>query len=198
MRWSVDNESHLSLENWMDKYPSLICSDPSYIGMFGMLYFTGYVIGSMFIPTLSDLYGRKKPYLITHVINQICVIIILVLPAISEYYNVVIAMGFVIGVTAAGRWSLGFVYMTEFVPSSYHTFFGTINCTQRGILYLIFSLYFRYINKNWVYLQIFGLAVFLVFFLIVSITIPESPKWLYNKDRFEECNEVMKVMANIN
>ena len=118
-----------------------------------MVYFAGYVFGTMIIPTLSDLYGRKLIYLSSHIVNQVCVLVILLLPSELEvYYNVAVALACVIGITAAGRQNIGFCYMSEFVPASGYNWLGTCFGTQRCFLAAIFAGYFRFISKDWRYL----------------------------------------------
>lgn len=52
----------LTLDNWIRKF-NLDCASESVIGSFGMLFFFGFSIGSLFVARLSDKYGRKKIFL---------------------------------------------------------------------------------------------------------------------------------------
>jgi hypothetical protein len=54
--------SHVTLENWISKY-DLVCADKFIISSFGMLYFAGFALGALFLPNMSDRYGRKNYYI---------------------------------------------------------------------------------------------------------------------------------------
>lgn len=43
-----------------------------------------------------------------------------------------------------------------------------------------------------------GLVLCIISFLGVLILIPESPKWLYSKQRFSECQGVLRYTAKFN
>lgn len=58
IKWAVVKDSQESLSNWMTEW-HLICESGFFIGLYGMIYFIGFVVGNMIIPPLSDNYGRK-------------------------------------------------------------------------------------------------------------------------------------------
>jgi len=64
----------------MTKYPDLICASPFYLGLFGMMYFLGFMIGNTFIPTLGDIYGRKKLFFINYFVYFMTAFGIVVMP----------------------------------------------------------------------------------------------------------------------
>ena len=47
----IDNDSTITLVNWIDRF-DLICSDSIIISLFGMLFFTGFAVSSLFVPKL--------------------------------------------------------------------------------------------------------------------------------------------------
>ena len=117
IKWTIDQESPTTLNNWMTSYPDLICSTPYYIGLAGMVFFTGFAIGSGILPTLGDKYGRKFICLASHLAYFMAWLCIAMMPGGSlNYYNLIIALFFVLGFTGSARMSLGFVYATEMVP----------------------------------------------------------------------------------
>ena len=58
-------------------------------------------------------------------------------------------------------------------------------------IYMIITLYFKFISKDWVPFQLF--AVFATFVsLIATLFIPESPKYLYSMNKFYESRNVLQ------
>ena len=48
-----------SYDNWVDRF-DLTCASKSKIGLIGSAYFMGLICTMVFIPRISDLYGRVK------------------------------------------------------------------------------------------------------------------------------------------
>ena len=63
--YELDNTYH----NWVEKL-DLTCRSSSQVGMLGSALFTGWCISLTFIPRLSDLYGRRKIFLISAVVQS--------------------------------------------------------------------------------------------------------------------------------
>ena len=141
--WTIDYESPMTLKNWMTSYPELICSSPFYIGLAGMMYFTGFAIGSAILPTLGDKYGLKLIWLSSHLAYFVAWLPIVFMPIGSlSFYNYIIALFSVLGFTGAGRFSLGFVYATEMVPREYHSMVGSAINAFDGLMFFWFTLYY--------------------------------------------------------
>ena len=51
-------DSLYSIDNWVNQY-GLTCSSRQTIGSIGTVYFLGMILGSLVVPKLSDVYGRK-------------------------------------------------------------------------------------------------------------------------------------------
>jgi len=58
----IDASNPYSLHNWVDQL-DLTCAGHSSIGLLGTMVYMGWMMGSMLIPRLSDIYGRKKFFL---------------------------------------------------------------------------------------------------------------------------------------
>ena len=52
-----------SIDNWVNQY-GLTCSSRQTIGSIGTVYFLGMILGSLVVPKLSDVYGRKPIVLV--------------------------------------------------------------------------------------------------------------------------------------
>jgi hypothetical protein len=115
-------------------------------------------------------------------------IIILIMPAhkMLSVYIIYICM-FINGVTSFGRASTGYNYFSEFVPKNNQSTVGTIWIVMEAVVYIMLTIYFRYISKNWIWSVFVGLILNLVCTLLTIILIPESSMWLYEKKRYKEC-----------
>lgn len=87
------------------------------IGMVGSAQFAGWMVSSLFIPRLGDLYGRKKPFYISIVAATIIQGSIL----FTTNLSLMILMFFLLGLTQAGKFSLNHVYLQELMPVKYRT-----------------------------------------------------------------------------
>ena len=58
----VDSADEHSLYNWVDQY-DLTCIEHAKIGLLGTMVFLGWMTSSIFIPRLSDIFGRKVFFL---------------------------------------------------------------------------------------------------------------------------------------
>jgi hypothetical protein len=83
--------------------------------------------------------------------------------------------------------TIGYCYMSEFAPEKFHGMIGTVWDISESVVYIILTLYYRYVNKDWHYIIIFASIEQLISILLIIIYIPESPKWLYDQKRYTEC-----------
>lgn len=54
-----------------------------------------------------------------------------------------------------------------------------------------------YLVRNWVQMCLYTSAPFVFYFLYITV-MPESPRWLLAKGKFEEALEVLETMAKVN
>ena len=105
-------------------------------------------------------------------------------------------MYFFLGLCYVGRYYGTFVNIVEYAPEKYK------NRLQSGLLVvdivhqIMIITYFKFV-RNVVYLDIIG--IFLNLLAILGVYwIPESPVYLYNMFRFDECREVLAKIAKVN
>lgn len=90
-----------------------------------MIFFIGFAIGQIFLPSLSDKYGRKKMFLAVLLVVVVMNITLLVFPAPDSAEDNGPIIGytyfymFIIGVSTAARVSVGYCFMNEFMPAQY-------------------------------------------------------------------------------
>jgi hypothetical protein len=66
-----------------------------------------------------------------------------------------------------------------------------------GSTMILLSIYFRYITKDWLWFQIYGVIALSVSTLACFI-LPESPKFLYSYKRYDEARNALKFIARFN
>ena len=84
---------------------------------------------------------------------------------------------FYLGVSLIGRWTCGFVMLTELIPEKYQTFAATALMTGDSAATLYLTFYYRFISKNSYPIFWVALALNVVSF-IAAFWIPESIDWL--------------------
>ena len=92
------------------------------IGMIGSAQFAGWMAGSLFMPRLGDLYGRKWPFYLSLLVASATYISVV----LTTNIKVQIFNFFIMGVTQAGRYSMAHVYLQELIPLRWRTFSGTL------------------------------------------------------------------------
>jgi len=88
--------------------------------------------------------------------------------------------------------------MIEMAPKSYHSIMGSIWNLCEGFVFIILTVYFRYISKDWRWSLVIGLCEFAIGYSILLFILPESPKWLYEKKRYKECQKALMYMSKFN
>mmetsp|Transcript_24374 Transcript_24374/g.21627 ORF Transcript_24374/g.21627 Transcript_24374/m.21627 type:complete len:125 (+) Transcript_24374:419-793(+) len=83
-----------------------------------------------------------------------------------------------------------FVLCTELVQEKYRVYVTTWMLAMNASWMPISAVYFRFISDNWQYLFISFLIINIVI-AILSHLVPESPKFLYEKERYEEARQVI-------
>ena len=105
----------------------------------------------------------------------------------TESLNTAIVVSFMFGMMSSVRINIGYVYLVELMPKSWHSTTGSIFNVFEGSIYVIASVYFWFLSKNWLYF----VSVGYIFSLISACAIwllPESPSFLIEKQRLEEAH----------
>ena len=88
--------------------------------------------------------------------------------------------------------------MQEFICEGRDQLFsGSFYNASEGFAFVILTVYYWCYSKNWVPIAAYGLIINIAAFFIL-IFVPESPKFLYARERYEECQEVISLMKTIN
>jgi hypothetical protein len=111
LQFLIDKTEPEFLDNWVQKF-GMLCEPKSKVGLLGSIYFVGMLFGLAFVPTLSDKYGRRWPFLATMILSFIAQAGLM----ITNNLNIAICWMFLIGCTFAGKNIVGLNYLLEFIP----------------------------------------------------------------------------------
>lgn len=67
-----------------------------------------------------------------------------------------------------------------------------------GSVSIFVSLYFLRVSKNQDGILIIGMIINVATLIMFWFFVPESPKWLYSKARYQECQQILTRIAKFN
>lgn len=171
----------------------LACTSGAKIGLLGSIYFVGWAFAALILPRLSDIYGRKYLYLTAMTIQCTFWLVIL----FSRSLNLTIAMMFFFGMGSLGRSAIGFLYLMELLPQTKQTFVASILAIVKFQSTTFVALYFLYVSKYWFPLEAF-MCGSNALICISILFLPESPKFLISKRRYEDARMALAYIAKLN
>ncbi|XP_071955250.1 organic cation transporter protein-like [Antedon mediterranea] len=170
----------------------LVC-DQNWMRQLGKsIVLLGKLIGSLVFGQLSDLFGRKKILLISLLLQITCG----VFSSFSGSFPVFITFQFLLGCASSGVFLTAFVIVTEIVGPSWRTFIG-ITIEYFFTLGYITLTGVAYALRDWQNIEL-ALSLPGVLFLSYFWILPESPRWLMTKGRYEESVKILREFAKTN
>ena len=117
---------------------------------------------------------------------------------LTDDLHTAFAANFFAGIAMAGRVFVGYVWMTENmptdkVPMATSTLFA---CDSSNLVWV--SIYFRYVSRNWIYvysIPIFVLTLNTLYFLFFEY---DSPKYYFSKGDLENAKIVLEHIGKVN
>ena len=161
------------------------CTPKVDFGFMGSLVFAGWFFASFFVPRLADLYGRR-PIFIINLLVQACVIGLLIL---SKSQTLTTICLFVMGMCAAGRWTIGYVYLSEFLAQRNVLIVAPVVNASAALAIVASTVTFQFITTYTVYFEVFTLVLNIVLVVLIFFFIPETPKWLISNNQDEEARK---------
>ena len=143
---------------------------------------------------LGDKYGRIKLLrlgLLLSVITFGCTIFLQI-----NIYTTYLFL-FVFGFLSPIRLNLSFIYGSEVFKEKHASIMGSICLCLDSFTMIIVSFYFKYVSKEWSYLYYCLFAITCIPFMI-SLIMPESPKFLLSKKKFTGARISFNTIARIN
>jgi len=167
----------------------LICSNESYLSLSISIYYLGIFLGALIGGVISDCFGRVITYRFGSILGaifgfsasfskNILVFSILRFFQITCFYQAALA---------------SIVYGVEISPKTWRSLSGQLWNVIFGLGCVMLSL-IAYLCDGWKMIQISISLLFLISF-VTSFLIPESPRWLYSKKKFDEAHRNLEKMA---
>ncbi|CDW72064.1 organic cation [Stylonychia lemnae] len=191
--WRIDYSKIETLNNWVQKL-NLFCISDNQLGLIGSSFFIGAFIGSLIIPRLADVYGRKRPYLFGLCLYA-CTAFIYPFST-SLYLNYFLI--FLGGISESGRYYVGFVYLQELMPQSHQTYIGLNIFMVHGFAKLWYDVYFYKISKNWIFMNYSSIIKAILCLISVHFILPESPRYLLSSNQNDKARESFRKIARFN
>uniref|UniRef100_T1JCC0 Major facilitator superfamily (MFS) profile domain-containing protein n=1 Tax=Strigamia maritima TaxID=126957 RepID=T1JCC0_STRMM len=187
--WQFDNSQYIStiVTEW-----NLVCSWKWLKSTVQASYMAGVLIGCLIFGFISDRFGRRKALLI----SQALFCISSILASFAPGYVTFIFGRFLTGVSAPGIFGCAFVLITEIVDTKWRAMIGVYYQLPFGIGYATLPA-IAYLLRERQELQL-ALSIPSIVILLSYWVIPESPRWLITKNRFEEALQVLHKCAKTN
>ena len=108
LSYKIDEQSKFYVQNWIEQM-NLTCTPRGYIGAIGSFSFAAAALACLFLPRISDKYGRLIVYRTTIFLTIPLFLIMNLTKSITGLYFVT----FMLGIALLGRFTCAFVLLTE-------------------------------------------------------------------------------------
>ena len=193
LSFEVDYSSIDSLHNWVQQM-DLYCVSEKAIAGIGTSFIAGCFFGSFILPRLADIYGRKKLFLAGLTIFILVVVLSLFCTNLKFAYFLL----FMGGISETGRYYVAYVYLIEFVPARYQNNAGLYIFMVFGFAMTFIAMQFWFIIKYWQINAVWALTLAITSFVLCYAWLPESPRFLYSRKRFQSAAAVMARICETN
>ena len=105
---------------------------------------------------------------------------------------------FVLGACASGRWVVGYVYFTEFLPDEFTKRYGCIVNASAAVPIIMAALTFQFLTKYSLHFEIYALVQTSLAALACLMIVPETPKYYINAKRLDEARASLNYIAGFN
>ena len=162
--------------------------------MIGSSFFVGTFIGSFVLPRASDVYGRKPLFLIGLVIFFCVVVSSFFVTNLYTLYLII----FLGGISETGRYYVAYVYAVEFMPIKNQNNTGLWIFNVFGLAMCYIAIQFWVITINCRINCYISMVLSSASFVLCLLFLPESPRFLYGRKRYQEARDVILKISRTN
>ncbi|CAF4133395.1 unnamed protein product, partial [Rotaria sp. Silwood2] len=183
------------IEEWR-----MVCNRVIYRSWAQMIFFLGYMVGSILFGILADKHGRRIMMGISFILMTFSSFLCTFAPQQSfgfwPSYIIFVLARFLLACSTRGISVCGFVLASEIVGPKKRLLAGIVieYFFASGQLIL---LIFAYFIRSWRMLTL-SIALFTVPYMFFYFILPESPRWLISTGRFDEGEKILQNIAKIN
>ena len=159
----------------------------------GAMAFMGCALACFFLPALGDMYGRYNVFMVTSVLQLPLYVANNYASSLGTLYVII----FFFGVALIGRFTCGFVLLTESLCNKDKALAGTALLTMDVAATLYVTFYLRFISINCETLIWIGF-VFNVVSFIANLWNVETPAWLLSVGEIERAKKSLAYIAKWN
>lgn len=159
------------------------------VSLAGSLFFVGLLVGNIVFGPLSDKVGRRPVYLSGLFLE----VVFGYMTAMAPSYEVFAASRLLVGLMNGGIGVVCFVLAQEYVGKPYWAMTGTLTSLCFAVGIALFAA-LGYMIQPWRSLATAANSFGVLSFLL-SLTLPESPRWLYCQGQTERAEQVLHHMA---
>ena len=179
--WRIDWSRETTVKNWIVEL-DMHCSSNYAIGLFGSVYFIGYLASCFIFLPMADVYGRKFLSVMCRVGLVISFSLFLIFKGQVIYYVLVAIVGMFAPIISNVTYS----HLIEFVPGREAVISGWLFAIDGSISFVGSPLVLMYITKDTTAFIYMGLGVNVICCVVYALWyFPESTKFLIVKGHFE-------------
>ena len=172
---------------------NLYCAPGIAIGVMGAMAFMGCALACFFLPALGDMYGRYNVFMVTSVLQLPLYVANNYTTSLGTIYVII----FFFGVALIGRFTCGFVLITECCCNKHKALAGTALLTMDVAATLYVTFYVRFISNNCESIIWIGMALNVIS-LIANFWNVETPAWLLSVGEVEQAKKNLAYIAKWN
>ena len=156
------------------------CASKDQFGLFGSMYFLGFMLSALTSVRIADRIGRKRVAFASNLLHSAFVFLML----LSKSYKMGLIANFFIGYARGGQLLSGFAWMSDSmrVPDVAKMTAVLFGVDSLAIFWA--SIYFRFISKNWKIIYVIPFLLHIVLNIILFCK-KEGPKYYYGKEDYE-------------
>jgi len=103
-----------------------------------------------------------------------------------------------IGVTFPAKNIIWYNYALEITSDAWRQTLVSFICIFENSIILGLTIYYQFVSRNYLYIQLFGFGLTVAMLLFTIVCFVESPKFLYNKKRYDEARRSLSWVAYYN